>query len=169
MATTRSTATTTASTVGERAIPPLDPKFLPTPGKPILPWQNWIRLFQSHLVSCGLADPTDARKLALLHTSLGVEAYRVCSELCPEDLSYADTVQRLHAHYAPRPSRIYARTQFHRRSQRSYEDVQTFLAELRALMVDCQYDAAIERELLRDRFALEILMIVFVRDNPWRR
>ena len=74
-------------------------------------------------------------------------------DLCPADeRSFDQTVQRLANRFAPQPSRIMARSSFHRRLQQSNENPQQIATSLRALAAKCNYNERFRDELLLDRF-----------------
>ena len=95
----------------------------------------------------------EVRKVAILRSSLGAEGYRICMSLCPgPDLTVRQVLTRLEARFAPRVSKIYARSFFHRRSQLHIETCVQFVSQLRALLTKCDYNEHVRNELLRDRF-----------------
>ncbi|CAN7942399.1 unnamed protein product [Ixodes hexagonus] len=57
------------------------PPFLPTPGKPTIPWTEWYPLFETFLVASGATSYSDDRKKAILLSCLGVEEQRVFRSL----------------------------------------------------------------------------------------
>ena len=148
-ASAKQTSTTAAAVL---SVHPLKEQFLACPGDPVLRWEVWYQMFQDHLVGCGAEHLPENRRLALLRSSLGTEGYRICSELCPNDLSFDQTVTRLANRFAPKQSRIYSRAQFNRRLQHSHENCLQFSTELRTLVAKCSYADDITNELVRDRF-----------------
>ncbi|KAK8782752.1 hypothetical protein V5799_015907 [Amblyomma americanum] len=62
------------------------PEFLPTPGKPAIPWTQWHRLFKNYLLASGSDAHPPARRKALLLHCLGVEGQRLYYAL-PEEKS----------------------------------------------------------------------------------
>ena len=125
--------------------------FLECPGEPPIKWSIWYQMFSDHLVAMGLDSVSENRRLALLRTSLGSEGYKICSELCPSDSSFDETVQLLQNRFAPKQSRIYSRAQFNRRVQGSHETCLEFTTALRALAAKCEYRQDFKDELIRDR------------------
>ena len=125
--------------------------FLPTPGEPALKWNVWYQMFTDHLVATGLDSVPEARKLAILRSSLGTEGYRICAELCTPDTTYNDTVRQLESRFAPKQSAIYSRAQFNRRLQGTHETCLEYATALRALAGKCNYADAMREELIRDR------------------
>jgi hypothetical protein len=86
---------------------PMKPLFLELPGEPPVKWTVWLAMFKDHLLAYDLDEVPEAKKIAILRTSLGAEGYRVCLDLCPEpDISYNDVVARLGNRFSPKVSRI---------------------------------------------------------------
>jgi hypothetical protein len=101
----------------------------------------------------GQDELPEARRIAILKSSLGAEGYRVCLSLCAGDnLSFDDVLARLTDRFAPKVSNIFARSVFHRRAQLQGESCVQFVTALRSLMAKCGYDEHVQAELLRDRF-----------------
>jgi DNA-directed RNA polymerase subunit RPC12/RpoP len=132
---------------------PLRPFFLETVGEPPIPWQVWLPMFKDHMIAYGQDELPEARRIAILKSSLGAEGYRVCLSLCAGDnLSFDDVLARLTDRFAPKVSNIFARSVFHRRAQLQGESCVQFVTALRSLMAKCGYDEHVQAELLRDRF-----------------
>ena len=121
-------------------------------GQPVHALGDMESAVRYHLQGTGLAAASEESRLAALYLSLGSEGARICASLCPDGTSFADVRTRLTTRFGDRKSHIYARAMFHTRIQHSDEDVASFVTELRTLLVSCHYDAAIENEILRDRF-----------------
>ena len=66
-------------------------------------------MFEDNLVATGMDSVREARKLAVLRSSIGTEGYRICTELCAPRPSYADTVEQLKNRFEQKQSTIYAR------------------------------------------------------------
>ncbi|KAH6931211.1 hypothetical protein HPB50_022945 [Hyalomma asiaticum] len=57
------------------------PPFLPSPGHPAVPWDQWKQAFQTYMVASEASDlPAERRKVILL-TCLGMEGQRIFSTL----------------------------------------------------------------------------------------
>jgi len=115
-------------------------------------WETWLRLFNYFVIGSGLNQAAEESRLAALYLSLGTEGARICASLCPEGTKFKDALEKLTTRFGETKSNIYARAQFHRRTQQSGESVLQFVTELRSLITHCHYDAACEEEVLRDRF-----------------
>ena len=114
-------------------------------------------MFNDYCSISQLENLPESRHLALLRSSLGTEGYRICAELCPTDSSYDETIRRLQERFSPKPSVIYARAQFNRRTQNQHENIIQFVTELRALARKCTYNDRFVDELIRDRFIAGII------------
>ncbi|KAL1419658.1 hypothetical protein MTO96_005072 [Rhipicephalus appendiculatus] len=62
------------------------PFFLPSPGHPAVPWDQWKQAFQTYMVASGASDLPAERRKAILLTCLGMEGQRIISTLKPADL-----------------------------------------------------------------------------------
>ncbi len=132
---------------------PLRPFFLETAGEPPIGWQVWLPMFKDHMVAYGQDELAEARRIAILKSSLGAEGYRICLSLCADGgLSYDDVLARLSNRFAPKVSNVFARSVFHRRAQMQGESCVQFVTAIRALMAKCEYQEGFQAELLRDRF-----------------
>ena len=101
---------------GARGGGPIKPSFLELPGEPPVKWTVWVHMFNDHILAYDLDNISEARKLAILRSSLGAEGYRICIELCSEDdVTYDTVIVELDNRFAPKVSVIYARSVFHRR------------------------------------------------------
>ena len=127
--------------------------FLNSPGEPEIKWPVWQKMFNDFILASNLTGIPEARKLAILRSSLGSEGYRICSELCPEDdITYANTITRLTNRFAPKPSQILERANYIRRNQLANEDSSQFVTTLRTLISKCGYPDTVFESLIRDRF-----------------
>ncbi|KAJ7993939.1 hypothetical protein DPEC_G00259880 [Dallia pectoralis] len=62
------------------SLPPPD-YFLPLPGEPVVPWNQWRTSFELYLLAIGLDNATSARKRAILLHLLGAEGNRIFNTL----------------------------------------------------------------------------------------
>jgi hypothetical protein len=114
---------------GSISIQPFRPAFLAVPGKPPVPWQRWLDMFEDYLMAVGFpvpaADATAAviaangqRKAALLRASLGTEGYRLyCTLTTNNREAYDVAVGHLGGHFGQQASAIFSRVQFSRCQQ----------------------------------------------------
>lgn len=92
--------------------------FLEYLGEPPVLLQVWYQMFQDHLLASGHDNLLEQQLLAILRSSLGREAFRICTELVEEEVaSYGDTVRSLSRRFAPKVTFICSRAMFNRRIQ----------------------------------------------------
>ncbi|KAF0292233.1 hypothetical protein FJT64_009747 [Amphibalanus amphitrite] len=143
--------------------------FLARPGKPALPWSDWIFSFHNYLTALGGEAYSTERKTALLLHCVGAEAQRVYRTLPvqprreDEDEFHA-AERRLAEFYEPQVNVISERFFFRQRRQESHEPTADYVAALRRLAVNCSFgqmtDAMIRDQvveatvhpILRERF-----------------
>ena len=134
---------------------PYRPPFLQSPGRPPVPWQRWLAMFEDWLLAIGFPE-TEAmapRKAALLRASLGTEGFRIYSSLATDPREpYDNAVGRLAAHFGQPASAIFNRAQFTRRQQRPGESVTQYVAALREMAARCEFSADQLDERVRDQF-----------------
>ena len=105
------------------------------------------------MVANDLDSMPEVRKVAILRSSLGAEGFKVCMSSCPrDDLTLKEVMDKLQARFAPKVSKIYARTMFHREPQGHGESCLQFSSRLRVMIDKCGYHDQVKDELLRDRF-----------------
>ena len=97
----------------------------------------------------------DDQKRHLLLALVGAPTYKLLANLVaptePGELTYKEIVDKLQAHFKPKPIIIAERFRFYKRNQKPGEKMATYLAELRRLAATCEFGAFLE-EALRDRF-----------------
>ncbi|KAH6942839.1 hypothetical protein HPB50_010820 [Hyalomma asiaticum] len=132
------------------------PPFLPSPGHPAVPWDQWKQAFRTYMVA---SDLLAERRKAILLTPLGMEGQRIFSSLTPADLqsgcatatvvspsSTRDTESTSHAydsaiallsdHFKRSVNVIVARQRFSRRAHHAGETVEEYVTALRILIAD---------------------------------
>ncbi|CAN7989634.1 unnamed protein product [Ixodes pacificus] len=142
------------------------PPFLPTPGRPSLPWEEWEQTFTVYLLASGAAAcPPERRKAIPLHC-LGAEGQRVFRTLPAGSSAAAPAVQdkptaattdvyesalaALRKQFSTSCNVVVERHRFHRRNQHAGESVHDFVAALRQLVSHCSFNS--QDEALRDQF-----------------
>jgi hypothetical protein len=113
--------------------------------------------FALRFESCMAANEiTDNQKQ--VHTfiaCMGDELFKLVHDLFAPakvtDQTFADVVAKIKAHVNPAPNVITARCTFNRCTQKTDQDISSFIATLRRLAEDCKYAANLN-EWLRDRF-----------------
>ncbi|KAH7977680.1 hypothetical protein HPB49_003167 [Dermacentor silvarum] len=121
----------------------LPPPFLPSPGHPAVPWDQWKQAFQTYMVASGASELPAERRKAILHTCLGMEGQRIFSTLKPADLqsgsalatspstgdtgstndAYDSAIALLSDHFKRSVNVIVARHWFNRRAQHAASKV----------------------------------------------
>ena len=100
-------------------------------------------------------DVPDAKKVAVLLSTIGAPTYSLLSDLVvpdsPGEKSLAEIVEALCQHFEPKRTVIAERFHFHKRDQATCESVADFDAALRKLVIHCNFADTLE-DTLRDRF-----------------
>ena len=103
-------------------------------------------------------DVDDKKQVSVLLTLIGPKGFALATNLLsPKNLTdckFNDIVKELTDHYKPKKIVIYERFKFHSRTQQSNESIAEFLASLRTLAKTCEFDDAMLKEMLRDRFVV---------------
>ena len=121
------------------------PLFLPTPGRPTIPWETWKSRFQTYLIATGGdAFAADRQRAILLHC-LGEEGQRIHETLPPavklEDTEtvFDLTLRQLDGFFIPRVNVIVERFTFRQRTQRPEESTAEYVSVLRGLASTCRF------------------------------
>ncbi|XP_075728804.1 uncharacterized protein LOC142770618, partial [Rhipicephalus microplus] len=153
------------------------PPFLPTPGRPSLPWEKWAQTLTVYLQASGAAEFPPARRKAILLHCLGAEGQRVyrtlparsnaaapASAAAPEVQEkppatatdeYEAALIALRQQFSTTCNVVVERHRFHRRSQHAGESVHDFVAALRELVSHCSF--ASQDDALRDQFVAGVV------------
>ncbi|XP_077550610.1 uncharacterized protein LOC144163749 [Haemaphysalis longicornis] len=141
------------------------PEFLPTPGKPAIPWTQWHRVFKNYLLASGSDAHTPARRKALLLHCLGVEGQRVYYALPEQKPStppaaekeesstsdeYEAAVAALDAYFTAKTNVVVERHQFGQRTQLPGETAAAFVTALRELSSSCAFGEQVDN-FIRDQ------------------
>ena len=114
-------------------------------------WDSYCERLGQFFVANEVGD--DKKKASLL-SLIGPKTYTLLRNLCaphkPSEKSYDELVQLLNAQLNPKPSVIAERYRFHKRNQSANETVMDYVAELRRLSVNCNFNATLS-DTLRDR------------------
>ncbi|KAK3791427.1 hypothetical protein RRG08_046579 [Elysia crispata] len=120
-------------------------------------WQAYAERLE-HFFLANEID-SEAKKRAVLLSSMGVEPYKLLSNLVAPrkagECSYTEIVDVLKNHHNPRPSTIVQRFKFNIRVRGASESIRPFVAELKKLSEFCEYNDSLE-EMLRDRLVCGI-------------
>jgi hypothetical protein len=94
---------------------------------------------RDHIIAYGQDELPEARRIAILKSSLGAEGYRICLSLCAGDNLSFDVLTRLTDRFAPKVSNSFSRSVFHRRAQLQGESCVQFVTALRSLNVQAEF------------------------------
>lgn len=123
--------------------------FLPHPGEPTIPWEQWKTSFETYLLATGLDAVPTKRKMAILLHCLGVEGQRVFRTLGDAD-DYAAAITLLDRQFEKKQSLLLKRLQFRQRRQRAGESISQYVADLRGLAKPCCF-GTLSDEMIRDQ------------------
>ncbi|XP_063245210.1 uncharacterized protein LOC134546356 isoform X1 [Bacillus rossius redtenbacheri] len=127
-------------------------------------WESYAERLEQCFIANGVSDKEEdqAKRRAILISSLGKETYEVLRNLCepkkPQDVSYRELLKLLSDHYSPKPSVIAERQNFHKRVQQDSETISDFVVGLRKSTRYCNFGTFLDLA-LRDQF------LVGVRDK----
>ena len=120
-----------------------------TATRPPFGWQEVVAPFNSRgvdrLEHYFIAnDTTDvAKKRAILLNAAGASTYRLIKTLAlpgvPKDLTFEEIVEKVAAHYNPKPSVIMKRFEFNTRVQKEGESIAEFVVALRKIIEHCEF------------------------------
>ncbi|KAH6935707.1 hypothetical protein HPB50_008280 [Hyalomma asiaticum] len=151
------------------------PFFLPTPGRPSLPWEQWEQMFNVHLLASGAAKFKPERRKAIPLHCLGAEGQRIYQTLhagaaapaapsaaAPVDDKsvaalpdeYDTALATLRNQFSASCNVIVERHRFHHHSQHTGESVHDFVAALRELASHCSF--ASQDDALQDQFVASV-------------
>ena len=112
-------------------------------------WVLYTERLEQYFVANGINE--DKKKVATLLTVIGGKAYGLLRNLLapvkPADRPFDHLVQTLRDHLKPKPLLIAERFRFHRRNQHEGETVAQYLAELRKLTEQCEFQGYLEEAL----------------------
>ena len=119
-------------------------------------WNLYVQRFE-HFAKANKVE--DDEKLHLFLAIIGASTYKLLASLSapvePGELTYKQVVEKLAAHFKPKPIVIAERFRFYKRAQRSGEKMADYLAELRRLAATCAFKEFLQKA-LRDRFVCGI-------------
>ena len=104
------------------------------------------------------AVPEERQKFVFLN-SLGRKNYNLLANLTspedPDTKTLEELVETLTKHFQPKTSVISERYTFHCRYQEPDESIADFVANLKKLIIRCEYEADFQSTVLRDRFVAQ--------------
>ena len=107
--------------------------------KPVIPFQQWLKLWKNYAIARDLTNFDDARKRAILLHALGTEAQRM-AENDDEKETYEECLLRLEKLFDPPKSRRLKRYELRKRVQQSDESLAQFAAAIRPLASQAKYE-----------------------------
>ncbi|XP_064469689.1 uncharacterized protein LOC135384417 [Ornithodoros turicata] len=153
------------------------PQFLPVPGKPSVPWEEWYLLFETYLTACGGDSFPSERKVSILLNCLGAEGqkqYRHLPDIstqrstgsattspqpgaasagdtAPPHDPYVVAVIKLRTRFTTSVNRTAERYKFRSRAQFAEETVDEYVSALTELASTCSFGSLTE-EMICDQF-----------------
>uniref|UniRef100_A0A5S6QBK2 RNA-directed DNA polymerase n=1 Tax=Trichuris muris TaxID=70415 RepID=A0A5S6QBK2_TRIMR len=132
-------------------------------------WEEYAERLEFYMAANGIRD--QQRKLAVLCSSSGPKTYSIIRSLtspdAPSTKTFDEVMTLLRAHFVPKPSEMYRRFQFQRRSQQVGEGIAVYVAELRHLAQHCNFGDTLDSRLrdqlvcgLRDEALQKQLLVV---------
>ena len=120
-------------------------------------WPSYVERLQFYFAANDVDG--DRKKRAILLSCCGSATYSLIRSLVapskPDEVSLQAIIDKVNAHYNPRPSAIVQRFKFNSRSQQPGESLATYVAELRKLSEFCEYGDQLD-QMLRDRLVCGI-------------
>ena len=106
--------------------------FLPVPGKPNIPWSQWVKGFQNYMLATNYDQFQAERKKAILLASLGAEGERIFYTLddhgialdSANDNAYTIAIKRLEHYFRHSVNIFTERHRFESRAQRQDESIE---------------------------------------------
>ena len=135
------------------------PPFLMLPGDPTIPYDTWIKMYTNFELLGGFDKLDPAIRRAHFIASLGSEGQRIFFSLEVRDDSLDAAKDAVRAHFVAVTCEETLRYQFKTRGQSQDENIDTYVAELRRLIVGCNYDrygADCEKEMIRDQIVEKV-------------
>ncbi|XP_039311136.1 uncharacterized protein LOC105203193 [Solenopsis invicta] len=117
--------------------------------------EDW-NLYQERLGQYFVANQvSQERKVAVLITLVGQEAYKILKDLCdptlPECKSYEELCEILKKQFAPRVSVFKERIEFYELKQKEKESVNEWFARIKSKAINCKFGAQLDDK-IKDRF-----------------
>ncbi len=115
-------------------------------------WRQYAERMQHYFAANGVENAD--KKRAILLSVVGPATYKLISSLVapvkPGEKTYEQLVTLLTEHYNPKPSEIVQRFRFNSRFRQAGESVATYVSQLRAIAIDCNFGTSLD-QMLRDR------------------
>jgi len=119
-------------------------------------WTMWFERLTHYFLS---NEVEENKQVSLFLTLIGTEGYALLTDLCTPFKPWQKTLDELERimrdHKKPKPNVMTQRYLFKSRKQKDGESMMTFIASLRKLSVDCEFENALE-ENLRDQVVFSV-------------
>ena len=114
-------------------------------------WNAYLEWVEQNFIA---NDIKEEKQVAVILSLMGNKTYGLLRHLSapakPSSLSLKTIVESLQKHLSPKPLLITERFCFHKRNQLEGETASTYIAELKKLILYCEYGASLN-DALRDR------------------
>ncbi|GFT55939.1 retrovirus-related Pol polyprotein from transposon 412 [Trichonephila clavipes] len=121
-------------------------------------FDSFIERFETYL---DVQNVPIANRAKVFVSSLSAKLYQLLKNLLAPDIPSDQTLDKLKdalkKHLTPKPLIIPSRHKFLNRKQTEGEGISTYIAELRALAMNCDYDKDMLNIMLRDVFVINII------------
>ena len=112
-------------------------------------WTAFVQRFKHSFLANGVTDAEP--KLHLFLSLVGTNIFQLLSNLTapqePGEFTYAQVIEKLTAHYKPKPLKIAEHFCFYKRNQQQGERATDYVAELRRLAVNCKFGKFLDEAL----------------------
>lgn len=122
-------------------------------------FRRFKQSFEIYMVASGKCEKEDKIKIALLLNLLGEEGLEVFNTLKLTEVqksNYDTVLAELEQYLTPKRNVVYERFLFYKRKQEEGESFDHFLTDLKKLSQSCEFGAASNDSMIRDRIVLGI-------------
>lgn len=158
-ATTQAAVTNTQAGGMMQVVAHPPPPFLQNPGEPNISYETWIKMYDNFELLGGFAQLDDTIRRAHFIACLGNEGQRTFFNLDVADESVQAAKNAVKAHYVAASCEEAERYRFKARMQYKEESIDDFVAELRKLVVGCNYSrygGECEKDMIRDQIVEKV-------------
>ena len=131
--------------------------------------ETFSRYIQRIKIHFAANDVPAAKQKFVFLNSLGRKHFTLLANLVspeePDLKSFDELVETLSKHFQPEISEISERYSFHCRRQEAGENITDFVANLKKLIVGCNYPAEFQATILRDRFVCGLVYDPLEKDS----
>lgn len=116
------------------------------------PWDIYFEKLDQYLIANYVAED---RKVAVLLTTIGDQAYKIlrdlCSPLLPKEKTYKELCDILSKQFSPRTSTYRKRIEFYNTKQIKYETISDYYVRIKNAAIDCKFGIRLD-EIVKDKF-----------------